>query len=180
MDGKPTPRVRHPSGWLTGRTPKNPTSITAVEDGIKISFSVKLDRSWPKTPVRGQSIVGTAWGPMYGSPEVSALNPDVEQIELAKKKEIIEEHDEMVVNRPPVDGKTVHLKLKNMQPVMQMHVHDLESTDGDVIITDIWNTVHELGTTNYMLSAILLSIGLNLGSNSAEPKTPSKGLSLCG
>ena len=43
--------------------------------------------------------------------------------------------------------KSVHLKLKNMQPVMQMHVQcDLESTDGDVIITDIWNTVHELGT----------------------------------
>ena len=41
----------------------------------------------------------------------------------------------------------MHLKLKNMQPVMQMHVQcDLESTDGDVIITDIWNTVHELGT----------------------------------
>ena len=39
------------------RTPKNPTSITAVEDGIKISFSVKLDRELAEIPARGRSIV---------------------------------------------------------------------------------------------------------------------------
>lgn len=135
----------------TGRTPKNPTSITAVEDGIKISFSVKLDQELAEdTGSWAVNCWDYVWGPMYGSPEVSALNPDVEQIELAKKKEIrVEEHDEMVVESATLldDGKTVHLKLKNMQPVMQMHVQcDLESTDGDVIITDIWNTIHELGT----------------------------------
>ena len=99
-DGKPTPRLAAFQRCGTDRPyAEEPTSITAVEDGIKISFSVKLDRELAEdTGSWAVNCWDYVWGPMYGSPEVSALNPDVEQIELAKKKEIrVEEHDEMVV-----------------------------------------------------------------------------------
>ena len=69
-DGRPTPRLAafQRVRW-TGRTPKNPTSITAVEDGVKISFSVNLDRELAEdTGSWAVNCWDYVWGPMYGSP----------------------------------------------------------------------------------------------------------------
>jgi hypothetical protein len=43
------------------------------------------------------------------------------------------------------DGKTVSLTIKDMQPVHEMEISiDLETVDGEEIITKIHNTVHKL------------------------------------
>ena len=41
------------------------------------------------------------------------------------------------------DGKTVFLKVPSIGPAHQMEIAiDVETEDGDEIITKIWNTVH--------------------------------------
>ncbi|MAB87951.1 MAG: hypothetical protein CMJ90_00640, partial [Planctomycetes bacterium] len=90
------------------------------------------------------------WSPQYGSPEVSADKPDPAVLEKAQKTELKghRRRDKVTVKSATLqpDKRTVFLEIPGIKPVMQMHLKvDLESTGGDEITIDIWNTINKLG-----------------------------------
>ena len=60
-------------------------------------------------------------------------------------------HDTVVVRaaRLSADGRRVVLEIPGIAPVMQMNIRgDLETTDGDEVLLDLYSTIHWLGDTS--------------------------------
>ena len=99
------------------------------KDGLILHFTSKLDKELAEDPgsysIRSSNI---SWTHNYGSGEKDQKTYPVESARLLG------------------DGKSVQLKVPTIGPAHQMEISiDVETEDGDEIITKIWNTVHEQG-----------------------------------
>lgn len=119
-------RVRY-----TGKTVAMPKLLKVVAGGLEIGFTVPLNPELANDP-ESYSVGGKAinWTHDYGTKETKVPF----SVASAKLHE---------------DGRTVFLAIPELKPVHMMEVSiDVESTDGDEIITKIWNTIHVVPTSN--------------------------------
>jgi hypothetical protein len=117
-------RVRY-----TGKPVAMPNALKVVPGGLQIGFTTKLDPELANDP-ESYAVGGKAiqWTHNYGTGETKVPF----SVASAKLQE---------------DGRTVLLGIPEMKPVHMMEVSiDVETADGDEIITKIWNTVHVVPT----------------------------------
>lgn len=135
----------------TGKPAFMPRAMRTARNGIYITFTCDLDPELANDP---DSFAIKQWnyvyGPMYGSPQISALNPKPGIKETARLRELKHSYNktdtlEVKSARLQPDGRTVFVEIPGLKPVMQMHIKmDLESTTGQEIVYDIYNTIHQL------------------------------------
>ena len=116
-------RVRY-----TGKPINLPIGLNILKGGLRLKFTDELDKELAEDPesysIKSSNIV---WSQNYGSKDIDPKSYKVESAKLLD------------------DGKTVEVKAPTIGPAHQMEISiDLETTDGDEIVTKIWNTVHEL------------------------------------
>jgi hypothetical protein len=127
-------RVRY-----SGEAVHMPASFHASEGGVQIGFTSALKKETAIDP--GSYSVerwNYKWTGAYGSPEYSVENPNQRQ------------HDKLAIKSAKLspDGKTVFLEIPNMKPSDQIKVSmSLDAADGGDASTEIYGTVHKLGTT---------------------------------
>ena len=124
-------RVRY-----TGKPLYMPLDARVVAGGLEITFSQPLDKETAEDPGSyGIEQWNYKWSAEYGSPEFSVKDPSKvgrDEVEV-----------ESVTLKP--DGKTVFLKIPDIQPVMQMQVSvDVDTTDGKTIADTIYLTIHRV------------------------------------
>ena len=147
----------------TGKKVSLPTALKVTDKGVYVTFTEKLDKELAED-IGSYSIKwwNYVWGPQYGSGHFSVNNPDKEALERALvseshsggtnlKKGTVKaaafKGDDVPVKSAKLleDGRTVFLEIPNIRPVMQMEIAlDLETVDGDVIISKIYNSIHKL------------------------------------
>ncbi|MBL8793039.1 MAG: heme-binding domain-containing protein, partial [Planctomycetia bacterium] len=125
-------RVRY-----TGKKMYLPTSLSVHADGIRLAFSQPLDKASAADPKRYRiEQWNYRWSGDYGSKRWSVAEPSkigqdtvpVQSVQLLP------------------DGQSVFLRIKGLQPVMQMQLHfDLTAADGQPLAGDVFNTIHKLG-----------------------------------
>jgi hypothetical protein len=146
----------------TGKPVAVPTGLRVTDKGIYLSFTETLDKELAED-IESYDIKywNYLWSPQYGSAHFSVDNPDKEALAKAMGKETKAggtrgskvakasfAGDSAPVSKATlqVDGKTVFLEMAKIKPVMQMQISiDVETVDGDEIITTIYNTIHKLG-----------------------------------
>lgn len=139
-------RVRFAGGPV--RMPKD---FEVLKDGVRLRFTANLDEEVAADPESYQiSCWNYVWGPQYGSPEISALNPDPEIVEKALQTEMhrYSVRDSLEVERATVEegGRAVRLVIPELKPVMQLRIKlDLASEDGEPMEFDIYGTIHRMG-----------------------------------
>jgi hypothetical protein len=150
-------RVRY-----TGAPIALPQDMKVTKKGIEITFTQKLDKELAEdTESYSIKIWQYVWGPQYGSGHFSIDNPNPEALATALKKEtgaggtrggsvrqakFKGDPVEVKSAKLSADGKTVILEIPTIKPAMQMRIDlDLETTDGQEIITNIHNSIWELG-----------------------------------
>ena len=150
-------RVRY-----TGDPLAIPTGMRVTKKGVYLTFTQKLDKELAEDVTSYDvSWWQYVWGPQYGSGHFSIDNPDEEALAAALKQETKGKGtrgsgvhkdgfngDKVTVKSATLqsDGKTVFLEIPTIKPVMQMKIGiDVETEDGEVIITSVYNTIHELG-----------------------------------
>jgi glucose/arabinose dehydrogenase len=116
-------RVRY-----TGEPVAMPSALNILEGKARISFTAELDKELAEDPesysIKSSDIV---WSQNYGSQDINPKSYEVKSAKLLG------------------DKKTVELEIPSLGPTHQMEISlDLETTDGDEIVTKIWNTVHKL------------------------------------
>jgi hypothetical protein len=129
-------RVRY-----TGAPVCMPTGLNASGKEMKITFTAPLDRE-AATNVENYlvEVWNYKWTGAYGSAEYSTLPETPGQ---GKKKA----HDPLAVKAAKLseDGRTIHLEIEGLKPVMQMHIGlRIAASDKAPVAFDIYNTVHEL------------------------------------
>jgi putative heme-binding domain-containing protein len=121
-------RVRY-----TGAPAQLPTAFHVHENGVRITFTLPLDR---RLAADRKNHFVQAWnyryGPAYGSPEFSPRHPGTPG------------HDPLTVAGSHVlgDARTLFLELPELQPVNQLHLH-LRTGAGEA--QEIFATAHRLG-----------------------------------
>jgi hypothetical protein len=135
---------------FTDKPVRMPKSFEVLPDGIRLTFTTSLDKELATDPESYEvSHWNYVWGPQYGSPEVSADEPDSEVLSKALTSEM---HRYRKRDRVPVekailspDGRSVHLKLPTMKKVMQIRLKlDLESADGVAMPFDLYGTINHI------------------------------------
>ncbi|MFT5127208.1 MAG: hypothetical protein ACI8W8_000809 [Rhodothermales bacterium] len=148
----------------TGAPVAVPSGLRVTKKGIYLSFTQALEKELAED-IESYDIKywNYLWSPQYGSGHFSVDNPDEDAIALAMTKE---SHaggtrggsvgkSKFLGDPAPVtkatlqaDGKTVFLEMPKIKPVMQMQISiDVETADGDEIITTVYNTIHKLGNS---------------------------------
>jgi len=123
-------RVRY-----TDRPLSMPVAMSVEKDGIKVTFSQKLDRKSAEDVSR--YLVeqwNYRWSADYGSKRWSVAKPDTVG------------QDTVVVQTAKLldDGRTVYLKLAEVKAVMQMRIeYKLTTEDGKPLVGVIHNTIHK-------------------------------------
>ena len=126
-------RVRY-----TGRMVNMPSSLKVRDGGIEIGFTRKLDKELAEDP-ESFNLSGSdlRWTHDYGTGEFqvghrgSAGPPKGRTRFPVKSAKLLP------------DGKSVFVEVENLQPVHMMQIDlDLETDDGEEIVTRIWNTIH--------------------------------------
>jgi hypothetical protein len=111
---------------FTAKTVAMPKGLRIKSNGVEIDFTAKLDKELAEDPtsyaIRSTNI---RWTHGYGSGEQDKKSYEVKNAKLVG------------------DGKTVFLEVPTIGPAHQMEINiDVETEDGDEIVTKIWNTVH--------------------------------------
>jgi len=128
-----------------------PEALRVTDKGVYLTFTGDLD---PELANDVESYSAEwwnyVWSRQYGSPEVSADNPDEKIVAKAQDTELKghRKHDKVVIKSATLqsDKRTVFLEIPTIKPVMQMHLKmDLESADGREINLEVWNTINKLG-----------------------------------
>jgi hypothetical protein len=124
-------RVRY-----TGLPLRLPSALKVEEDGIRVTFTQKLDATKAKDVKRYKlEQWNYRWRADYGSRHWSVAHPDRVG------------HDELPVESATVaaDGRSVFLRIRGLRPVMQMKIrYDLAGADGKPLRGAIYNTIHKL------------------------------------
>ena len=124
-------RVRY-----TGRDPLVPIAYHAHRNGLRLTFTAKLDRV---TAEDAGSYAMTQWNyryaAQYGSKDYSVLDPNQEgrdPVEIRSAKLL-------------PDGKTVFLEIPTLGPVMQWDLqYSLDTTDGKALRSRLHGTINKL------------------------------------
>jgi hypothetical protein len=123
-------RVRY-----TGRPLRVPTALAVHADGVRLTFTQKLDAATARDPARYRlEQWNYRWRADYGSKHWSVAHPDREG------------HDVLPVESATLsaDGRSVFLRLRPTVPVMQMKIgYDLKGADGKPLTGAVYNTVHK-------------------------------------
>lgn len=126
-------RVRY-----TGRPVRMPNSLKVRDGGVEIGFTQKLDKELAEDP-ESYSMSGTdlRWTHAYGTGEYALGQRDADKPKGGRTKINVKSAKLLP------DGKSVFVEVENLQPVHMMQIDlDLETEDGDEIVTKIWNTIH--------------------------------------
>ncbi|MFT5121978.1 MAG: glucose/arabinose dehydrogenase [Kiritimatiellia bacterium] len=125
-------RVRY-----TGVPVAMPAGLHAVPGGLAIRFTQALDRELAEdTSSYGVKACNIHWTHDYGSAEYLVGKDDTKGWTPFTVKSA----------RLSADGKTVTLEIPDIEPVHMMEISiDVETKDGDEIITKINSTLHEAG-----------------------------------
>jgi hypothetical protein len=126
-------RVRY-----TGRPVKMPRTLKVRDGGIEIGFIQKLDKELAEDP-ESFSISGSdlRWTHDYGTGEFQVGHRGSSGPPKGRTKFPVTSAKLLP------DGKSVFIEVKNLQPVHMMQIDvDLETAEGDEIVTKIWNTIH--------------------------------------
>jgi hypothetical protein len=127
-----------------------PRNFRVRPGAIELEFTCALDRGTAEDPTSyAVEQWNYVWGPQYGSPEVSAAEPDPVVLERALRQEMQDHrhHDRLEVARVELleGGCNVRLHIPALRPVMQIRIGlDLESEDGRPIVLDIHGTIHRV------------------------------------
>ena len=151
-------RVRY-----TGKPAHMVTALKVTRTGLDLTFTDPLE---PEDAVDPDSYDIEQWNYLwcseYGSDDYSARTPDYEakvrelnrlRLDREKNQEAIEAitkslakgRDEVKVESAKLskDGKTVSLEIKDLKPVMQMHIRGkLKAADGKRVAVDVYNTIN--------------------------------------
>jgi len=122
-------RVRY-----SGKPLDMPVGLKVTPVGIDITFSRPLDKK-AASDIDNYAIEqwNYRWSGNYGSPHFSVLNP---------KKQGQDEVEVYEVTLSD-DGKTVHIELEAVEPVMQMEIsYTLTTADGRELRQTIYNTIN--------------------------------------
>lgn len=121
----------------TGKKANLPVDLKVRPGQVAITFSDPLDKSSATDPDNyNVQQWNYKWTSNYGSPHVKVSDP--------KKQG----RDDMEVDAATLspDGKTVTLKIDNVQPVMQMKIqYNLKAADGAAVKSAIHNTINVVG-----------------------------------
>lgn len=127
-----------------------PNGLEVTEEGIKISFETELDAELAEDPA---SYHVERWkyirSKQYGSGEFSVDKPDraAEKAATEKESKGTRNHDLVEVTSAKLseDKKSVLIQVKDLKPAQQMRIdYDLESANGEIMISSIINTVHKV------------------------------------
>jgi hypothetical protein len=123
-------RVRY-----TGEPVRLPVGLSAHENGVKLTFSEKLDSKLALDAKRYHvEQWNYHWSADYGSKRWSARNP----------KQVGQDRVPVKSVRLLPDGKSVFLELDGVRPVMQMEIrYGLTTADGAPMTGTIYNTIHK-------------------------------------
>lgn len=122
-------RVRY-----TGKTVRTPRDLKVQKDAIHITFTCPLDAETVQD-LENWSVDrwNYLWTEKYGSPEVSALDPEV------KGRDSVEVTEATLLP----DGRTVRLRLSKLEPVMQQRIrYSLLSADGNLVEDELYHTIN--------------------------------------
>ncbi len=120
----------------TGQPVLLPTALSVHTEGIKLTFSQKLDRAIAEEVARYRiEQWGYRWSADYGSKRWSVAHPN----EVGQ--------DPVAVQSATLlpDGQSVFLKIAGLKPVMQMQIaYHLKTTEGTAMVGTLYNTIHKL------------------------------------
>ena len=126
-------RVRY-----TGKPVAMPKSLNVRDGGIEIGFTRKLDQELAEDP-ESFAISGSdlRWTHAYGTGEFQVGHRDSGSPPKGRTKFQVKSA------RLLPGGQSVFLQVDNLQPVHMMQIDlDLETVEGEEIVTKIWNTIH--------------------------------------
>lgn len=126
-------RVRY-----TGKKVVMPRVLNVRDGGIEIGFTQALDKELAEDP-ESYSLSGSdlRWTHDYGTGEFQVGHRDTPGPPKGRTKFPVKSAKLLP------DGKSVFIEVENIQPVHMMQIDiDLETADGDEIVTKIWNTIH--------------------------------------
>jgi len=122
---------------FTGKKVYSPEKFHVCENGIELGFTQPLDRETAEDiGSYGAEQWNYRYSKDYGSKEYSVAAPDVVG------------HDPVEIQAAKIlpDGKTVFLRIPNLQPVMQMEIkYNVNAADGKAMRGEIYNTINQLG-----------------------------------
>jgi hypothetical protein len=124
-------RVRY-----TGKPLNVPVKMAVVADGVKLTFSRPLDPAAVSDPARYRAAWWDyKWSGEYGSKRYKVSDGSVGQDDVP-----------VTTARLLDDGRTVHVLVPGVRPVMQMQVGvNLKAADGTAVVGSVFLTVHHTG-----------------------------------
>ncbi len=133
----------------TGKPLMVPEKLSVTKEGVSITFPTALDKEVAQD-VASYNV--SRWkyirSKQYGSGEYSIDHPDTMLEAKGMESEIRpKNHDQVTVTGAKLqsDGRTVLLTLSSIVPAEQMRITcDLETAEGKVVKSDIYNTVHKV------------------------------------
>jgi hypothetical protein len=125
-------RVRY-----TGKPLDAPVRMEVVPDGLKLTFSRSLDKATAEDLDRYRAAWWNyRWSGEYGSKRYRASDPKREG----------QDDVPIMAAKVSADGKTVHVAVHGMRPVMQMQLGmNLRASDGSPVVGSVFLTVHQTG-----------------------------------
>ena len=124
-------RVRY-----TGERVYLPTSFAMHTNGIRLTFSQPLERSYADSADSfGIQQWNYRWSAKYGSPDLSVANPGKEG------------RDDVPIQSASMteDGRSVFLQIPALRPVMEMAIqYNLKATDGKAMRGSVYTTVNRV------------------------------------
>lgn len=124
-------RVRH-----TGKPLDVPVKMEVVPDGVKLTFSRELDKASAENSANYRAAWWNyKWSGDYGSKRYKLSDGQEGQDEVPVK-----------AAKLLADGKTVHVRIDGMRPVMQMQVGaNVKAKGGRAVVGSVYLTVHDVG-----------------------------------
>jgi hypothetical protein len=120
----------------TGKPLDVPTKLEVVPDGVRLTFSRPLDKATAENPANYRAAWWNyKWSGEYGSKRYRASDGRVGQDDVP-----------VAAAKLLADGRTVHVVVPGMRPVMQMQVGaNIKAADGAAVVGSVYLTVHHTG-----------------------------------
>lgn len=125
-------RVRY-----TGKPLDAPVKMEVVPDGVKLTFSRPLDKATAEDPTHYRAAWWNyRWSGEYGSKRYLVSDP----------RQVGQDDVPVSAAKLSADGRTVHVIVAGMRPVMQMQLAmNLRAADGAPVVGSVFLTIHRTG-----------------------------------
>jgi len=140
-------RVRY-----TGKPLDTPVKMEVVPDGLKLTFSRALDRATAEDPTHYRAAWWNyRWSGEYGSKRYKPSGVGVAEglpwfPRGVDAGGVGQDDAPVTAVKLSADGRTVHVEVRGMRPVMQMQIGmNLRSADGAPVVGSVFLTVHRTG-----------------------------------